>query len=247
MHSPICLPDSRRDLSLAEYQADFAEGLRAESTKNQHAYNGRLGLYRKLIFANLCSFIDSCFPVCRSLLSPAIWRQLCRAFLREHACQSPLFHQIPLEFISWLQTPQRFRHSLEPAYLTHLAHYEYCELQIQTAPDINHYAKPGNSALFITPIQLVCYPYPVHTLGPKNPAPTLATTRLLLWRKADDSVGFAEITANIYCLLEVMLHTKDLAKTFTQWAPMCTPAASVDEFVASLQNLAALGVLEICP
>ncbi|HMW49723.1 MAG TPA: putative DNA-binding domain-containing protein [Cellvibrionaceae bacterium] len=247
MQPPIYLPCRTSVLSLAEYQADFAEGLRSDSSKRQQAYNGRLGLYKKLIFANLCSFIDSCFPVCRSLLSPAVWRQLCRAFLREHACQSPLFHQIPLEFISWLQMPHRFRHNLEPAYLTHLAHYEYCELQIQTAPDINHYAKPNNCALFITPIQLVCYPYPVHTIGPKNPAPALATTRLLLWRKADDSAGFAEITANIYCLLELLQHKQDLAEIFTHWAPLCTPAASLDEFVASMQNLATLGVIEIHP
>lgn len=245
MQAPICSPGASRVLSLAEYQANFAEGLRAEAAPHPHVFNGRLQLYKNLIFTNLCSFINACFPVCRSLLSPEAWDQLCRAFLREHYCLSPLFHQIPLEFISWLQAPKRFRHSAEPTYLTYLAHYEYCELQIQTAPDIIHYAEPHNSVLIITPIQLACYPYAVHTLGPAQPVADLCTTRLLLWRKTDGSVGFAEITAPIYCLLELMQHTPDLAALFTQWAPLCTAAPSVDEFVASLQHLTALGVVQV--
>lgn len=245
MPPPIYVPTNPQGASLAEYQADFAEGLRAVTGSNQQAYGGRLQLYRTLIFNNLCSFIDACFPVCRALLSPTLWQNLCSAFLREHPCQSPLFQQIPLEFISWLQTPQRYRHPMEPIYLTHLAHYEYCELLLLTAPDNVPYGKHTQGARINTPLQLVCYPYAVHKLGPAQPNPILATTRLLVWRKADDSVGFAELNTNTYCLLELIQHTAELADLFTQWAPLCSPAPSPEDFVACLQQLTALGVVQV--
>ena len=80
MPPPIYVPTNPQGASLAEYQADFAEGLRAVTGSNQQAYGGRLQLYRTLIFNNLCSFIDACFPVCRTLLSPTLWQNLCSAF-----------------------------------------------------------------------------------------------------------------------------------------------------------------------
>jgi|GEM_PF-716334 len=233
--------------SLADFQKDFAARVRAGATSSPDAYQGRAGLYHRLIFANVCSFINSCFPVCRALMSQAVWRQLCEAFFREHSCQSPLFHHIPLEFISWLQQPNRFRHRKEPVYLTHLAHYEFCELQVQTAPDIIHYGPTLNCLRLITPIQLGSYPYPVHRIGVQNRAPPLVTTRLLLWRKPDDSVGFAEISPKIYQLLELInAPSCDLAELFNAWAQCYEDSPSAEQFIAIVRNLAQLGVVEVC-
>ena len=46
----------------------------------------RAGIYRDLVFNNLCGFVDTCFPVCRSLLGEPRWRRLCRTRERLRRC-----------------------------------------------------------------------------------------------------------------------------------------------------------------
>lgn len=239
--------NSDKITSLAHYQSDFAARVRSGRTAEPDPYNSRAALYHRLIFDNMCTFIDCCFPVCRSLINASTWKQLCVAFFREHRCQTPLFHQIPLEFISWLQQPTRYRHFGEPAYLTHLALYEYAELQVQTAPDIIHYGTAPNSVRLITPIELGSYPYPVHRIGLQNPNPYLANTRILLWRKIDDAVGFAEITAPVYQLLELLKQQSwDLGALFVAWSQLFELPPGPEHYVASLQDLAQLDVAQVC-
>lgn len=230
---------------LAAYQNAFAQVLRGRAAVVDSLSAERTGLYKNLIHNNVFTFIDACFPVCRSIIKKSIWQQLCVAFMREHLCASPLFHHIPLEFISWLQSPQRFRHKAEPPFLTHLAHYEYSELQIQTAPDLAPNANLPNCAVLITPVQLVCYPYPVHTIGKTNVQVKLETTWLIIWRKIDGSAGFAQLSPNIYCLVEQLQNCQDLATLFLRWAKMCTPTPDANQFVQSLNALATLGVITV--
>lgn len=230
---------------LQAYQSAFAQALRGGAIDSFLLPPARTRLYKTLIHNGVCAFIDACFPVCQAVLDKKIWRQLCSAFMREHRAQAPLFHYIALEFLTWLQSPERYRHRNEPPYLIHLAHYEYCELHIQTAPDIKHAQTKPNSARLITPIQLVCYPYPVHTIVNAQTAVPLTTTWLIIWRREDGRAGFAQINANIYALLELLAEHEDLARLYTHWTERCVPAADVDIFVQALQNLAQLGIIAV--
>ncbi len=62
----------------------------------------RAAIYRELVFNNLRGFLDTCFPVCHDLLGETAWGRLMRAFLRDWPLHTPWFHEIPLEFVSYL-------------------------------------------------------------------------------------------------------------------------------------------------
>ena len=58
------------------------------------------------------------------------WACLTRAFIREHRCRTPYFHQIGQAFIDWLQE----RHGAaadDPPFLLELAHNERVELELE--------------------------------------------------------------------------------------------------------------------
>ena len=68
-----------------QFQRDFGAYLR--HPRGNHRPAGLparpAGVYRELVFNNVCGFLDSCFPLCRSLLGETRWRRLNRAFLTD--------------------------------------------------------------------------------------------------------------------------------------------------------------------
>ena len=87
----------------------------------------RMAVYNELLFNNVCGFLDSCFPVSRRVLGEARWRRLGRSFYRDWPLHSPLYREIPREFVRYLQQTDGLR---LPAWLPELAHYEWAELAV---------------------------------------------------------------------------------------------------------------------
>ena len=56
---------------------------------------------------------------------PNRWTALIRTFYVQHRCHSPLFRDIPREFVHWLLLQPL---SELPPFIAHLAHYEWLEL-----------------------------------------------------------------------------------------------------------------------
>ena len=64
-------------------------------------------VYAELLFNNLRNFIDACCPVCRLIVGEPDWNRPIRAFISSTAA-SPLFRDIPREFVHWLlEHPQQ--------------------------------------------------------------------------------------------------------------------------------------------
>src|SRR5690606_41502693 len=80
------------------------------------------------LFVNYISPLRAAnFAVIRRLRGDA-WPGMVRAFYRGHACRTPLFPEIPREFLRWIEgLPDQ-----EP-WLAELAHYEWMELALQTS------------------------------------------------------------------------------------------------------------------
>lgn len=236
------------NLQLADFQRDFAQVLRGAQAGSHWVNNPRIRLYRDLVQRNLWQFINACFPLCQQLMKPAAWRKLCRGFLREHACQSPLFHQIPLEFLTWLQCPQRRRLAAEPAFFVHLAHYEYLELQLSCAPDQPVYSVNAPESLVLTcPIALACYPYAVHTITPETTHMPLQTTWLLLWRTPAGEVRFAQLNAAVYGLLQRLqsFPAQSLASLFECWSASTETPQDMTAFSQAVAGLLALDIVAL--
>ncbi|MBL8420541.1 MAG: putative DNA-binding domain-containing protein, partial [Dechloromonas sp.] len=90
----------------------------------------RMAVYNELLFNNITGFLDACFPVCRKVIGERRWRRLNRAFYRDWKSHTPWFHEIPREFVRYLNEGV-IRQPL-PAWFVELAHYEWAELAVDT-------------------------------------------------------------------------------------------------------------------
>lgn len=155
----------------------------------------RMAVYRSLVHDNIGGFLADGFPVLRRVLGEPRWQRLTRAFIREHRCRTPYFHQIGQAFIDWLQE----RHGAAadyPPFLLELAHYERVELELE----ISEAAMPerGWSALALP----LAYTWPVHRIsaGYQPASPPHAPTCLLAWRDRREQVRFMELSPFAYRL-----------------------------------------------
>jgi hypothetical protein len=172
----------------------------------------RMKVYNELLYNNLEGFLLACFPVSRRILGKARWGRLVRAFFAGHRCRTPFFRQIPEELVQWLSgggMPSGY-----PAFLPHLAHYEWVELAVDVSPaeppleriDPQGDLLSGRPAL--NPVSMrPSYPYPVHRIGPRfqPQAPDAEPTLVLVFRDLQDKVRFNvlnPVTARLLALLE---------------------------------------------
>ena len=167
----------------------------------------RMAVYNKLLFNNICGFLDSCFPVSRATLGEARWRRLNRTFFRDWPSHTPWFREIPREFVRYLSEAE-IKQPL-PAWLAELAHYEWVELavDIMDCPMPDHDAQgdllTGHPVLNPTLMNL-SYQWPVHRIGPGYRPRKRQPTQLLVYRDTDDEVQFVAsnpVTARLLAIL----------------------------------------------
>jgi hypothetical protein len=172
----------------------------------------RMQIYRELFYNNVESFISGTFPVLRRIYSDADWHSLVRAYFSTHRSRTPLFHEIPREFLNWLEN-EREGHPADPPFLFELAHYEWVELALSIA-DAPADAKPVDphgdlldGIPVLSPLAWhLAYRYPVHRIGPdfQPQRPGDTPTWLVVYRDREDEVGFLEINAVTKRLLELI-------------------------------------------
>lgn len=200
--------------ALARLQASFAAHIR--DPQSRAAPDGiedrRMGIYRNLFFNNIKSFMSSNFPVLKTLFSNAAWTKLCRDFYREYRCHTPLFPELPREFLRYLQDHRQARED-DPPFMLELAHYEWVELALsldEAELDDSEADAHGdllNGIPVLSPLAWpLSYTYPVHRIradfqpdeAPEKP------TRLLVWRQRDFKVRFMLLNDISLLLLQKM-------------------------------------------
>lgn len=194
------------------FQAEFAGHLRDPGTSPRPHGTSRRGMdvYAEIVFNNMESTLSACFPVCKKVIGVRRWKRLVRAFLAGHRCASPLFRQIPEEFLRWLETRASAAEDLPP-FFGSLAHYEWVELAVAVAAVEAPPARLDGDLLAGRPVlaaslMLLEYPYPVHRISPRfKPAlPDSEPTRLLVYRDTRDEVAFVEINAVTAILIRLL-------------------------------------------
>ena len=63
----------------------------------------RMNVYKEIVFNNLFESVSACFPVAQKVLGKRAWLALVRRFFRDHSANSPIFRQIPEEFVIYLK------------------------------------------------------------------------------------------------------------------------------------------------
>ena len=172
----------------------------------------RMAVYRDLFFNNIREFLSGNFPVLRSLYTEPGWTALCRDFYSTHRCHTPLFPELPREFLKYLQDHRQDRDD-DPPFLLELAHYEWVELAL--ALDENETgarpADPDGDLLHGIPVMSplvwpLSYRYPVHRICAdyRPQSPPAEPTHLLVWRRDDYEVKFMQLNETTMLLVQCL-------------------------------------------
>ncbi len=173
----------------------------------------RMQIYRDLVYNNVANFLESGFPVLRSILPEARWHALVREFLSLHVSGSPYFVDIPAEFLDFLDGEFEAADD-DPPFLHELAHYEWMELVVDVSqeeiPDqgIDPEGDLLNGVPVVSPlVHVLAYNWPVHHISvdyqPEKPHEQ--SVWLVVYRDTTDDVRFMEInavTARLLALLD---------------------------------------------
>jgi hypothetical protein len=194
--------------SFQHYQLEFCAYLRAPKRQHRPAGTAARGMavYKEIVFNNIVQSISACFPVTQKVIGKRAWLALARGFLAEHSASSPLFREIPAEFLQFLATQTQ----LAP-YLLSLCHYEWVELQVAAMAAsvlpgeiVSDGDLLGAPIAFTAAMQLLHYDYAVHKISPKNRPTATAATQLLVYRDACYAVKFVELNAVTHRLIELL-------------------------------------------
>lgn len=203
--------------ALRKRQYEFAAHLR---DPQQHpAPTGiearRVKIYADLFFNNVRRFLGGSFPITVKILGDDRWSALIRDYYRDHTSHSPLFPDMPREFLGYLSEERADNPAAEndPPFLYELAHYEWVEsgLSLASDPEPPGAINPDGDLLDQPPILrqpawLLAYNFPVNEIGPDNQPDEPADQPLhyLVLRNADDKVKFIKlniVSARLYELL----------------------------------------------
>lgn len=207
------MPDAAKP-AFIQRQYAFAAHIRnpAQNPAPAGIEDRRMGIYRDLFYNNVESFLANGFPVLRGLMNDTDWHALARDFFATHHCHSPLFLEIPREFLNYLERERGERADDFP-FLYELAHYEWVELALSIAEtDKRGAVEPEGDLLdgqpLLSPVAWpLSYRYPVHRIGPDFIPESAGeqNTYLLVYRDSADEVGFIElnpVSARLFALLQ---------------------------------------------
>ncbi len=167
-------PEENRPPDFIAYQRHFVDYLRdpAGNEDSSEQLPKQIGIYARLLNNKFEDSLNICFPVCRELLEPERWQQLVTLFIKEHRCESPLYREIPDEFVDYLLNEKP--DLVLPDFLKELAHFEWMELVLETAPGKLLDASLEPADLFATipvinpVLTVLTYRYPVHKMMPQS-------------------------------------------------------------------------------
>ena len=172
----------------------------------------RMKIYRELFYNNVEDFMANTYPVLRKIIPDDHWHNMIRDYFAKHLSHTPLFPEMPREFLKYLEherTPQ----PEDPIFMLELAHYEWVELALSI---LNEEVGPsthdpeGGLLQCVPTISPLAWPlsyhFPVHKISPDF-QPTVADenlTHLVVYRDRDHEVNFIEanpVTARLLQLI----------------------------------------------
>ena len=192
-------------LDFQRYQADFTAHIRTPKLhkKPANVNAARMAVYQKAVFNNIVESTSVCFPVCQAVVGKRVWQTVMRDFVANFAAASPIFREIPAQFLQFLSTQKDL-----PAYLQPLAHYEWAELAVSHLP-ANTKTLSKNAELLkqipiLAPHMLLEYDFAVHKISARHKPKQPEQTYLFVFRNAAFEVKFIVLNAMTFSLLNLL-------------------------------------------
>ena len=200
------MPGHRNMLEFQRYQLEFTAHIRNPKANKKPAQVNDAGMavYREIVFTNIFNAVSACFPVCVQVLGKNAWDKLVRQFFANYQATSPIFREIPQQFLQFLNTAGNL-----PVYFQQLAHYEWVELAINAQQTETAKLSKKMDLLDEKPIlapahMLLEYDYAVHKISKRNQPKTTEKTYLLVFRNSEFKVKFIELNPTTYQLLRLI-------------------------------------------
>lgn len=206
--------------TFTERQFEFAAHIRdpQNNPRPPEIEDRRMAIYRELFFNNIEDFMASSYPVLKEILGEDRWQKLLQAYFAEHRAETPLFPQLPAEFLKYLNDVRRPQAGDLP-FMLELAHYEWMELAaLQSDEQIDWDRIEKDCDLLsghpvISPLAWVLsYEYPVHQISKdfQPDEPGEQPTNIIVYRDLKDEVGFIEINPMATVLLNRLQQDEQL-------------------------------------
>lgn len=207
------------DSRLQTTQLGFAAYIRDPDNQSPPAdiESRRMSIYADLFFNNVRNFMAGHFPVLSDILGEERWALLMRDYYRDHQSHSPLFPDMPREFLTYLTEERPTGKHSDPEtdlpFMAELAHYEWVEAGLLMAADEAPVAglQPAGDLLEERPVisglaWLLSYHWPVNLINkahqPDEPAD--APSHYLVYRGTDEEVHFLQLNAVSARLFELL-------------------------------------------
>ncbi len=199
-------------LAFQRYQQQFTAHIRnPTSHKKPAGVNAtRMATYTNAVFNNIFESVSVCFPVCQKVIGKRAWKQLVRGFVKSYPAQSPIFREIPQQFLQFLntQTTQLAFLAL-PKFLNQLAHYEWVELAVSSMEATQVNLSEHTDLLHEKPVltlahMLLEYDFAVHKISKTKQPKAPEKTYFLVFRNAEFTVKFIELNPMTFRLLALI-------------------------------------------
>lgn len=198
-----------------QMQYQFAAHIRnpEDNKKPEGIEARRMKIYSELFFNNVEDFISNTYPVLKSIMPETQWLEMIRDYFSRHLSTTPLFPEMPREFLKYLETERD--NPTDPVFIKELAHYEWIELALMTSEldqDINWENIDTEGDLLkgqpvISPLAWpLTYQYPVQKISPDflPCSPSEQSTFLLIYRDNDDEIHFIELNPVSALLIQLI-------------------------------------------
>ena len=172
----------------------------------------RMNIYNDLLYNNVEDFMSSTYPVLREISGDEKWHRLIRDYFEKHRAATPLFLEMPREFLKYL-TDERQAEEDDYPFMLELAHYEWVELALSVTdlePDYSVIDKDTSLLDGVPVLSPLAWPlsyhYPVHEIGPDSlpTEPGQDATHLVVYRDQNDEVHFLNINAVTARMLQMI-------------------------------------------
>lgn len=225
--------------TLKQQLGEFSESVRSGMPlKNSNLNAEKTALYHALVMGNLQEVISPCFPILRSIICRHTWSGFMLDFFQQRPLNTPLFHQLPFEFVTYLQNLP----SKEYPFMADLAHYEWVELALELAASVNNIKRVVASQILETHWQLsscaklLSYEYDVYNIG-SNYIPHQTIPTYLAVYKKDNAVEFMVLNELSFQLLECIIDSLQTPHEVLESLVEMYPNLDLEQLASQIQPL----------
>lgn len=178
----------------------------------------RVAVYANAVIRNAETFIGENFPRIKSLLAEQAWLSMVRDYFSRHPSTTPLFVELPGEFLRYLDELRDAPD--DPAFLYELAHFEFLETQVSADEQRidEREIDPKGDVIAGVPVvnptlRLVRYTFPVHRIDASNQpdAAPDAPTFIAAFRDRGNHFGFIDLNSASARAVELLLRDDGLS------------------------------------